>query len=198
MAYCDSPLDNLGASCAAIEKIAGVAARIYVGKVRDIDPEELTFGVDGSITAFELLTGKNLYTAESKIWKNAGRSSLVVNENGPNTFTHAFDFVAYAFDQADILAIQQLALADQLFIIAELNSGQLKAYGIAHKAGLTLNFQNFGLKASSNEETTGVVMSDDNTNKLTLEGSIPNLPQLFKPLTALATNLTDLDAMVAA
>lgn len=196
MSECSYLIKGQIPDCDSLKKPSGINKRIYIGEVDDIDPAIITFGTEGEITAFGLLSGATLKPFVSTRYKQAGRSSLVANEFGANTFNHFVDMVSYESAQGDVKALQDLAVADGVFAIIEQNDGRFWAYGIGYKDGLPLAFDNFGLKAETQEATTGVLLNDDNTTKTTLSGIHPNRPMAFIPANDNAANIALLDSLV--
>lgn len=177
----------------ACPSAAGVKPVTYIGNVSDIDPASLTFGPNGEITGFGLRAGASLYKFESKRFKQAGRWEKAKAENDSTVFNQFFDLVNYISTQEDIAAIEQLDKADDIFVIAQLNSGKLQTWGIGRDDNGS--YDGFGLSLSGGGGTTGVNLGDDNSDKTTLSGEFPNIPMFFKPAVSLALNIAALDAL---
>lgn len=187
-------LEGIDPSSCALNKAAGVNKRIYVGMIKNVDPALLTIGVNGEITGFGMLAGTFLWQFISKRFKQAGRDELVAQD--PAVWNHFVDFVHYWFNQEELKAIEDLAKSDDLFCFVQENSGNIRAYGISNDS--QLGYLNFGLSAKtggSQTGTTGVLLNDDNTDKTTLSGQIPNKPMLFRPASDLTTNVSFLDGL---
>lgn len=177
---------GINPGCEALQKEGGIDKRIYVGEVADI--ATLTIGSDGEITAFALSGGKTLKLFISKKMKQAGRDELVTSEEGPAIWKHSVDLVHYWFTPEELLQIENLCKADDLFCIVEQNNGQLRAYGLAKS-----QYDSFGLRAESNAGTTGIQLNDDTSDKTTLSGNIKNKPLIYSTQTTLAAMITELD-----
>lgn len=191
---CDALVTGIDDLCISLNKVGGVAKRIYVGQLNQIDEAVLAFGVtNGEVTAFGMSGLNTLKRFISKKFKNTGKDDLTPAENGAPTWKQSVELVHYWFSQVDIKALENLCKVDDLFAIVESNNGQLFVYGLSNSASLGID--NFGLKAESQAATLGVALNDDTTTKTTLVGDIPNKPMLFIPLASLATNLVLLDGM---
>lgn len=191
MATCSFLTVGLDPSCEALKKLGGVNKRIYIGQIDDIDT--ITFGVDGEITAFTLTTGKSLKAFVGKKEKHQGTYELTAGET-INLFNQSVILGLYFESDEERKAINELVNVEDMFAFVETNSGVIETYGIANST--TLGYDNFGLKATAGTGNgTGVLINDDTIYRVTLSGNVPNLPMLFKPATALATNLTELDSI---
>lgn len=187
-------LEGIDPSTCALNKVAGVNARIYVGEIKNINSATLAFDANGAVTTFAMATGTYLWQFISKKYKQAGRDELVPQD--PPVWNHFVDFVHYWFTQEEIRAIENLAKTEDVFCIIQENSGNIRVYGISNDS--QLGYLNFGLSAKtggSQTGTTGVLLNDDNTDKTTLSGQVPNKPMLYKPTNTLAANIAELDGM---
>lgn len=169
---------------------AGINGRVWVGMVADIDTTTLTFGADGEISAFGLAAGKSLKKFVSRRYKQTARHENVRGENGLVTYNHFVDLVHYINTQEDIAALEELNEAEDTFVLVQTNSAKIKAYGIGRP-----DVTGYGLSGGEGGQTEGVAIGDDNTDKTTLSGELPNKPMMFKPSATLAANIAELDAL---
>lgn len=189
---CEIITGGIVADCDSLNQVGGISRRIYVGMISQIDPDVLTFGTNGEITGFGLLTSETLKLFISDRFKQAARDEGVVADFGPGMFKHSVDFVHYFFSQEDIKHLEELCKAKQVFCIIETNSGQFKVYGLGNTA---LGYNNYGLKMETHTHTTGVLGTDDNTAKTTLSGEVPNKPMIYKPAQSGPATQDELDGM---
>lgn len=187
-----SPLTaSLSLSCAASQKVSGVAKAVYFGHVSEITT--CTFATDGDIATFALTASKYLYKYESKHEKITGTYNVVAGDN-VNLFEQSIQIPLYHATQAEKAKIQALCKADDLFCIIQELSGKLVVYGINNTT--TGDFDEYGLKTTAGEGGTGTAINDPNAYTVTLTRILPNMPMDYKPGTALATNIAALDAML--
>lgn len=188
-------LANLAASCDAIKKVGGVNARFWIGQKPDI--ASLTFGSNGEITAMTLSSGKKLGKYEGVQYKNTASFEAVPNETR-NTFNQNFTGILFYKTQAELEAIETLLVANRLFAIIETEAGQLKAYGIDKNPFNSADLgPNRGLNLSASSASEGTVLADTTGVTVTLVGEMYNPTKLYKPATALATVIAELDALAA-
>lgn len=87
---------------------------------------------------------------------------------------------------------EELAKAEDLFVIVKLNSGMYKVFGLS-----PLSPTGFGLSSSEGGQNEGVNLGDDNMDRILLNGMLPNKPMLFNPTATLAANTTAIEALVS-
>jgi hypothetical protein len=186
-------LTNLAATCDAVKKVGGVKHRFWIGQKPDIDT--LTFGSNGEITAMTLLSGKKLGRFEGMQFKNTAQFETTANENR-NTFSHSFTGILYYKSATELVSIERLLVGDRYFALIETEAGQIKAYGIdlnpfnaADKGPLR------GLNISAGTGSEGVQLADDTGVTITMTGTMFTMPKLYKPATAIATVISELDAL---
>lgn len=183
---------GVNTNCDGLNKIGGINRRIFIGQLSQIDSNTLTFGSNGEVTAFALNAGETLKLFVSETFKQAGRNEMTKGDNGVVAWNHYVDLVHYWFSQRDVKSIENLNKARRLFAILEQNNGQFVVYGLGNT---TAGYDSFGLSGETNTGTTGVLLTDDNTDKTTLSGMVLNKPMLYKPTQDAATNKTELEGM---
>lgn len=169
---------------------AGINGRVWIGMIADIDTTTLTFGTDGDVTAFGLNSGASLKKFVSRRYKQTARHENVKGENGRVTYNHFVDLVHYINNQEDVAALEELNEAEDLFCIVQLNSGKVKVYGLGRP-----DVSGYGLSGGEGGQTEGVAIGDDNTDKTTLSGELPNKPMFYKPSASLASIISELDVL---
>jgi len=188
-------LANLDATCDAVKKVGGVNGRFWIGQKPDI--ASLTFGSNGEITAMTLASGKKLGKYEGIQYKNTASFEAVPNETR-NTFNQNFTGILFYKTQAELEAIENLLVANRLFAIIETEAGQLKAYGIDKNPFNAADLgPNRGLNLSASSASEGTVLADTTGVTITLVGEMYNPTKLYKPATAIATVIAELDALSA-
>jgi hypothetical protein len=183
--------NNLDPSCEALKKIGGNAKSVYMGHTGDL--ATCTFATEGDIATMTLDASTYLYKYTSKAEKISITYNVTPGAN-VNTFLHEIKIPLYHASQAERKMIQDLCLAEDLFIIVQELSGVLTVLGINNTT--TGEFDEFGLKTTAGEGGSGTTIQDDTAYTVTLTRDLPNMPMQYKPGTALATNITALDALV--
>lgn len=188
-------------SCSALTKCivtsacpsnAGVDGVVYIGLTKNIDTNTTTFDADGSVNTLALVSGTNLKKFSTRRYKNTARHELTKGENGQTFFNHFVELKFNIETQAHIAALEELAKAEDLFVIIKLNSGVFKVFGIS-----SLSPKGFGLSSSEGGQNEGVNLGDDNMDRLVLSGMLPNKPMLFNPSATLAANTSAIEALVS-
>jgi hypothetical protein len=191
MASCNFLTRNLIPSCEALQAVGGVNLLIRVGQLDDIDT--ITFGADGEIVTFSLLTGKSLKAFSGKKEKHQGTYELTAGET-VNLFNQSAILALYFRNDAERSAVNELVNSENMFAFLQTNDGVIEAYGISNKA--LLDFASFGLEATAGTGNgTGVLINDDKVYRVTLSSNVPNLPMTYKPADTLANNLIGLNSI---
>jgi len=188
-------LVNLAASCDAVKKVGGVKSRFYIGQKPDI--ASLTFGTNGEITAMTLSAGKKLGKFDGVQFKNTAMFETIANETR-NLFNQTFTGILYYKTQAELESIEKLLVSNRMFAIIETEAGQLKAYGIDQNPYNAADLgPERGLNITAGSGSEGVVLADTTGVTCTMAGEMYNPTKLYKPATALATVIAELDALSA-
>lgn len=183
---CSTLAKGVQADCAAIKKIGGVDKRVWIGALDDLTA--IAFGTDNIISSFTFASGKGFVHVSGKKDKNNGAYEVTRGEN-VTTVNQTVNLSVYWSTAAQLAALNNLVQAEQLFVVLETNAGMLEVYGVSAGA----SFDNFGL-APGGTGGTGTVMQDSTAFTFTLTGEQLNLPLLYAPGVALATNIAALDA----
>lgn len=186
-------LTNLAASCDAVKKVGGVKSRFWVGQKPDI--ATLTFGSDGQVLTMTLTGGKKLGRFDGMQFKNSASFETSANENR-NLFNQTFTGILFYKTDAERKAIETLLIGDRYFVLIETESGQIKAYGLDQNPYNAADLgENRGLNISAGSGSEGTVLADSTGVTCTASGEMYSLPKNYKPATALATVIAELDAL---
>lgn len=184
---------NLNPSCNALRKRGGADKTFYILAISQllaaggisIDPETK------ELTSIALKPGEYLKKFTGRKLKNSTRTGMEQTENGPS-YTHGGTFVAYFDTQAEKETIEQLALHDDLVIIAPLNSGHFEAHGLVATYGLA-----DGLMMTIPEGGSGVQYEDATTLQLVFDGKSDKLPVYCKFGEDRAASIVFLEGLLA-
>lgn len=186
-------LTNLTASCDAVKKVGGVKAKFWIGQKPDI--ATATFGANGEVLTMTLTGGKKLSYFEGVQYKNTGSTETVPNETR-NMFNQTFTGVLFYKTQAELAAIEALLVGDRYFVVYETEAGQLKVKGIDVNPFNAADLgPNRGLNITAGAGGDGVVLADSTGVTVTMVGEMYNYDKLYKPATALATVIAELNAL---
>jgi hypothetical protein len=183
---CVDLLAGIAASCDALNKVGGVNKRVWIGQLSQItgysqdangNIETITMDTDASSNPYTLkkFTGKKN--------KNNGTYELTSGDN-VNTFNTSFNLEVFHYTQEDRENLEALINADDVFVVAQTDAGQIEVFGIDE-----------GLNASAGTGGTGTNLQDKTSFTLTLSGEQRKLPYLFLNGGTLATSITYLDGI---
>ncbi len=186
---CVSLARSVRPGCNAKKKPGGADKRVFFGLLEDI--ASISFGTYNSIETLTFNDGAGLIEYDLKKDKNSATMALEVGENA-NLRNHVVNVVVNWDTAEELAALEDLLDAEGIFAIVEQNGGNLEAYGVNKGA----NYNNFGLKASSLDGSTGVVLNDPTAFNVAVSGQHTNLQLLYKPSQTLTANLAELEALV--
>lgn len=191
MSTCTNLIKGIVAECDALNKVGGVKPRIYIGQLSQLLSGGFTTDSDENIDTITLVTASPVNTLkkfEGKKLTSSASFPLTAGEN-VNLFNHTVALAIFYSTSEQLLRIEQLANAEDLFAIVEGNDGKLMVFGI-----------NEGLNASAGEGGTGIQLQDSTAYILTLTGDQSKTPRYFmvSPTATLADNLSYLDAIAEA
>lgn len=189
MAACDLLLENINASCFALNKMGGVRKKIYFVPTEDIASAPID-ATDGTISGITLNPGKQLYYIEGKKFRNNGTVELQVNENGPRLFLQSVNLRAFTETQKDKEAVETIMQLDAVTLFVPLNSGKVEVYGFSK------NGNSQGLSVTAGGGGTGTVMGDDSSVGITFSGPEHNFPVDILIGDDLADTVAALEAML--
>lgn len=189
MANCEIFLNNIDASCAALNKMGGVRKKLYYVPTEYID--SVTIDPTGKhITGITLKTGKTLFYIEGKKFRNNTTYELQVNENGPRLILQTVNARAFYETQADREAIENVLKLDAVTVIVPLNDGTIDMFGYSK------NEESLGLSVTAGGGGSGTAMGDDTSIGITFSGPEHNLPIQVLIGTDFADTIAALDALV--
>jgi hypothetical protein len=187
---CISLSNSITPNCEALKRPGGLAKRVFLGSVLDIN--SITFDNTNpyDVTALTFKTGKR---AIEVIGRPAKSSAATTFEDGENFSlrNQALNVITYIRTPAERKALDEIINQDQVFGIVERNDGKFEVYGI----NLT-NYQNWGLKVTGGSYNTGVELNDETGVTLELTGGFTNVPLTFGDAASNATNLAALIALL--
>lgn len=182
---------SLAPDCAALKKKGGISKRIYIGSVADVSAYT-TDPTTKELKTLVMKTGTKLITATGRKYRNNVTAGNTQGENGA-LFQHSVVFAAYYNTQVEKETIEALAAADDLFVIVELNSGKMEAYGLVALNGNLaegMSMTSTGGSGTNAEDAANLV--------LTFAGTEDKLPIFAAFGATLADDITYLDAMLVA
>lgn len=186
MASCVELVQGINPSCEALNKVGGVKKRVWIGQLNQISAYSLN--ASGYINTISMANDPSGNPYELKKFigrksKNSIKSSITAGDN-INTFKQEVMLMLYHFTPEDREAIESLVNADDLFVIAETESGQIEVLGIDE-----------GLNCSAGEGGSGVNLQDNTAFSITLGGEQRKLPYLFDSGSGLSGSKTYLDGL---
>lgn len=186
MAECDyNLLKGVQASCLATKRVGGLDKRIYISTVSSL--ESVTFGLGNSITAFVFKSGRGFVKYIGKPDANAAGSDVESGAN-VNIRNHSVSPVVFYETKEDLEALDNLIDSEGIFAVVETRAGGLEVFGINK-----VNFNSYGMKVTSNPQTSGVLINDNTAFLPVISGGHTNLQLLYNPAQTLAQNITALD-----
>jgi len=192
MSGCSNALETLDASCEAIKKKGGFDKAFYIGSVADL--ASATLSATGELEAITFTGSTGLTKVTGKRLKHGAGAALAAGEV-VNMRTQSFNAVLYAKSAVERWAIEQLADAVDVFIIAESNAGTFEVFGLAND--LDGKYDNYGLSPTAGEWKHGVLINDDTSVTMTFSGDLPNAALIFDESETVAANIVTLDALLA-
>lgn len=170
MSDCIDIWDSIGLSCEGQNAVGGVAKRVWVSQLGQID--SYTEDGDGYIDTLTMATsGSTTYKLKTITGKKLTHSGTVEGEVGDNVnlINHSAILKVYPTTPADRDSLTALFKADELVVLFETENGTIEIYGLEK-----------GMEASALSGSTGVGLQDDTGITLTLAGAQTSLPKLFK------------------
>jgi len=189
MATCTTKISaGLDPSCEALDKIGGVNKTIYFGNLDDLT---FTTNVAGYIDSVSLTASPSayLYKFIGKTKKNDTKFDLQVGAN-TNTWKQSVIAKLYFYFPSERSAIEALTSADDLVAFVQTESGLFEVYGWTK-----------GVRASAGTGANGIMIQDDTSMTITIDGEeveLPKVLQLSTSIPAEAGYLTEqIDALDA-
>jgi hypothetical protein len=172
---CFDLLTGVNPNCIALKKPGGISRRVWAGRLDDLDV--VVFGGDGvnRVLSLTFKAGKGLVQYIGKRDKNSATMALEVSENR-SLRNHSIILVLYYNTPEELGSIEQLIDSEGMFFVVETKAGALEVYGL----NKSQNFADFGVKASSLEGGTGVLLTDSSAKTLTLAGLHENMELYYQ------------------
>jgi len=191
MAGCSNALLVLDPSCDAIKKKGGFDKTFFIGNVADLD--SVTISATGEVEAIAFIATKGFKKITGKRLKHGANATLEVGDV-VNMRKQNFNAVLYGKSAAERFALETLADAVDVFIIAESNAGTFEVFGLAND--LDGKYDNYGLSPTAGEWNHGVLINDDTSVRMTFSGDLPNAALIFDESATVVANLATLNALV--
>ena len=191
MAGCSNALLVLDPSCDAIKKKGGFDKTFFIGNVADLD--SVTISATGEVVAIAFVATTGFKKITGKRLKHGANATLEVGDV-VNMRKQNFNAVLYGKSAAERFALETLADAVDVFIIAESNAGTFEVFGLAND--LDGKYDNYGMSPTAGEWKHGVLINDDTSVTMTFSGDLPNAALIFDESATVVANLATLDALV--
>ena len=191
MAGCSNALLALDPSCDAIKKKGGFDKTFFIGNVADLD--SVTISATGEVEAIAFVATTGFKKITGKRLKHGANATLEVGDV-VNMRKQNFNAVLYGKSAAERFALETLADAVDVFIIAESNAGTFEVFGLAND--LDGKYDNYGMSPTAGEWKHGVLINDDTSVTMTFSGDLPNAALIFDESETVVANLATLNALV--
>lgn len=193
---CLTLLTTLTANCLGINRPGGVDGVVYVGNRSDL----ASITVDATSKEITALSLK----ATKKLVKFSGKNEMhelktVIKAMKPrNMFTQTASLFLWPYTQLDLIAIQNLALAQRLFVIVIGKDSRIKIFGIDRNPWNAADLDDErGLQATGGDILEGKTIETDTWTNIQLGGDFYEVPFYFNTAVSLATNISTLDGLCA-
>ena len=154
-------------SCEDVTRVGGLGKTFWVGYLSDLDTQ-FSLAQSADITTIDFGAYGGLYRFDGRKFSHSYTTSLTVAQGGNKAYTQTFVGKLLSKTTADDLTLKTLALADDIFIVAQDNNQGFVILGAGN-----------GLSASAGEMTTGTTGDSDSSTTITLSGSETTQPLRF-------------------
>lgn len=196
---CRNLTRGLDPTCDALKKLGGLAKRVYIGQLADLD----SYTVNDDTLDIQALVmvaspASTLKKFIGKKLKHSVTTPVEVGEN-INVFNQTAVLVLYHFTSLEKAAIEELVNVEDAFVLVETFAGQIEVYGIDTNGIADSDDPLGGLNTSAGDGGTGVALNDPTAFTLTLSGQHRIMSRIFNvsPTATLAQNIAYLDAISA-
>lgn len=190
---------GLDPSCDALKKLGGLAKRVWIGQLSQLDGytvNETTLDIEtldmvsSPASTLKKFIGKKL--------KHSATTPVEVGEN-INVFNQTVNLVLFHFTSKEKAAIEELVNIEDAFVLVETFAGQIEVYGIDTEGSESSEDPIGGLNTSAGDGGTGVSLNDPTQFTLTLSGQHRIMSRIFNVSTSatLAQNIAYLDDISA-
>lgn len=164
-------------TCADLLRVGGMDLTFWVTYKSQLDTQ-ISLTQTADISSLDFGSYGGLVRFDGNKFSHTGGNELVVAAGGNKSYKHTFTAKLLSTSTADDLSLQQLALGNDVIIIAQDNNQKFFIYGAGN-----------GLSAESGAQSSGQTGDSDTSDTITLSGQ-----ELTKPLRfALATYQQTLD-----
>lgn len=189
---------GLDPSCDALKKLGGLAKRVWVGQLSQLDGytvNESTLDIETLDMALESPGNYTLKKFVGKKLKHSATTPVEVGEN-INVFNQTINLVLFHYTSLEKAAIEELVNVEDAFVLVETLQGQIEVYGIDTN-GTSSDDPLGGLNCSAGDGGTGVALNDPTAFTVTLSGQHRIMSRIFNVSTSatLAQNIAYLDAI---
>lgn len=195
---CSNLTLGLDPSCTALKKVGGLAKRVWVGQISQLDSftvNETTLDIQTLIMA---MNGSVRFTLKKFIGKKLKHNASTPVEVGENinVFNQTVALVLFHYTSLEKSAIEGLVNSEDLFVLVETFAGQIEVYGIEVTDSESSEDPIGGLNCSAGEGGTGTALNDPTQYTVTLSGQHKIMCRIFNvsPTATLAENISYLDA----
>ena len=169
--------NGISNTCEDLLKVGGMDLTFWVTYKSQLDTQiSLTQAADISALDFGAYGG--LVRFDGNKYSHSGGSELSVAAGGNKSYKHTFVAKLLSNSTADDVSLQQLALGNDIIIIAQSNNNEFFIYGAGK-----------GLSAETDVQNSGNTADSDTSDTITLTGQERTKPLRF----ALATYQQTLD-----
>lgn len=198
---CNNLTRGLDPTCDALKKLGGLAKRVWVGQLSQLDGFEvetttldlkaLTMNTDTSVSPAVPFTLKKFI---GKKLKHSATTPVEVGEN-INVFNQTVNLVLFHYTSLEKAAIEELVNVEDAFVLVETFAGQIEVYGIDTEGSESSEDPLGGLNCTAGEGGTGVALNDPTQFTITLSGQHRIMSRIFNISTSatLAENIEYLD-----
>lgn len=196
---CNNLTRGLDPSCDALKKLGGLAKRIWVGQLSQLEG----YTVNATTLDIETLTmedspASTLKKFIGKKLKHSATTPVEVGEN-INVFNQTVNLVLFHYTSQEKAAIEELVNIEDAFVLVETFAGQIEVYGIDTNGSESSEDPLGGLNCTAGDGGTGVALNDPTQFTVTLSGQHRIMSRIFNttPTATLAQNIAYLDAISA-
>lgn len=196
---CKNLTRGLDPTCDALKKHGGLAKRVYVGQLSQLEGYTVNEDTLDIETLDMALNGSSDYTLKKFIGKKLKHNATTPVEVGENinVFNQTVALVLFHFTSLEKAAIEELVNAEDLFVLVETFGGQIEVYGIDTEGSENSEDPLGGLNCSAGEGGTGTALNDPTQYTVTLSGQHRIMCRIFNisSTATLAQNIAYLDAI---
>jgi len=157
--------NGISNTCADLLRVGGLDLTFWVTYKTQLDTQ-ISLTQTADISALDFGTYGGLVRFDGNKFAHSAGSELTVAAGGNKSYKHTFTAKLLSNSTADDVSLQQLALGNDVIIIAQTNNREFFIYGAGN-----------GLTAEAGAQNSGQTADSDTTDTITLSGQ-----ELTKPL----------------